>query len=50
LSIFDPELTPCRLKKSKKEKEFDPAVIRAVEEKLRALAVDEPPPPGAEAT
>ncbi|KAF1992662.1 hypothetical protein P154DRAFT_214472 [Amniculicola lignicola CBS 123094] len=42
--------TRAPLKRSKKEREFDPEVVRAVEEKLKALAVKEDPPaspPGA---
>jgi hypothetical protein len=41
----------CRLKRARKEPQFDPELIRAVEEKLRAFAVDdEPPTSSAEAT
>lgn len=49
----NPPSIPCRtvtdliaysVKKPKQEESFDPAVVAAVEAKLRALGVDEDPP------
>jgi hypothetical protein len=38
-----------RLKRTKREREFDPEVVKAVEAKLRALAVDDSHTSAAEA-